>query len=186
MEQERLRAAARRVMQGDIDAFEPVVHAWHLAVRSVLLTRGVPSADVDDLEQEVFLHAFRGIHLFDAERPFWPWLRTITLNVSRRHLRSREQATTLTHSLEAEVMRHRAGERRGSDAAIEMMKECMKRLGEKARRLLASHYSQEKTSHAIARAEGMSSSGVRNVLCRARQLLRDCVERRMAATEDAV
>lgn len=52
--------------------------------RRRLMGRGVP----EDVVQEVFLRAFVAMPTLDMDRPVWPWLRRVTVNVCTDVLRS--------------------------------------------------------------------------------------------------
>jgi len=55
-------------------------------VRSVLYAMVLNDADADDLAQEVFIRAFRGLGRFNADAKFATWLYRITLNTARSFL----------------------------------------------------------------------------------------------------
>src|SRR5512145_1319131 len=61
-------------------------------VRNYLLRlTGCPDLS-DDLTQETFLHAFRGLDRFDGEAAFRTWTFRIAINLFRDHLRARKPA----------------------------------------------------------------------------------------------
>lgn len=166
------------ILSGDVDAFGTVVRAYHAAVRGTLAARGVPRSDLEDSAQEVFLRTFRGLGCFRRGRPFWPWLRSIAHNVASEALRKRARKARL----EGDAVRRRLFEleaARGgvSEGAVEALKKCLGRLSERSRRLVSAHYVDGSTSAELAGREGLTSSGIRNLLCRARQALRDCLRR---------
>jgi RNA polymerase sigma-70 factor (ECF subfamily) len=52
------------------------------------------SADTDDLTQEIFLRAFRGLSHFHGKAEFSTWLYRITMNVTRTFLDQRTRSRT--------------------------------------------------------------------------------------------
>ena len=65
------------------DLYAPLVHG-------ILLAR-VPRAEVDDLVQDIFLHAFKKLHTLRDELAFGPWIAMIARNRAVDfHRRSRE------------------------------------------------------------------------------------------------
>ncbi len=83
---ERLAGAAtdddwRRLL----DLYQPLLRAW-------MARAGVPTADADDLIQEVLLVVFREVGGFERRGPgaFRSWLRTILTHRVRNHLRGRQ------------------------------------------------------------------------------------------------
>lgn len=77
-----------RVREGDTDAFGQLVQKYERAIYS-LVSRMVRSKDeVDDLVQEIFLLAWRGIKNFRGEAQFGTWLHTIAVNATLKRLKA--------------------------------------------------------------------------------------------------
>jgi len=85
---DELVAACR---DGDVRAFAGLLARHETSVLRVLRLLGIPSADREDLGQDVFLRAFRYLGSYRPGRSFAGWLYRITLNVS--HDWQRQQAT---------------------------------------------------------------------------------------------
>ena len=68
---------AERARSGDEVAFAELVGRHGEAVRGMARAGVANLADADDLAQEIWLDAFRGLGGFDPDRPFWPWLRAV-------------------------------------------------------------------------------------------------------------
>lgn len=56
---------------------------------------GIPTSDLDDLTQEVFMRAFRLYDRYDPSRPVRPWILGITYHAAVDFLRSRGRAATV-------------------------------------------------------------------------------------------
>jgi len=69
----------QRVLDGDRDAFEVLVHRYGGEV-FVVVGRRVPAAAVESVAQEVFVSAFRSLGLYEPEQVFEHWL----LRIARR------------------------------------------------------------------------------------------------------
>jgi RNA polymerase sigma-70 factor (ECF subfamily) len=81
-------ALIRLATNGDTTAWEPLVLAHQQAVfRLAYLLLGDPD-EAEDVAQESFLRAWRGLKGFDATRPLRPWLLSIAANLSRNRYRS--------------------------------------------------------------------------------------------------
>lgn len=80
----------RCLAQDDTAAFGELVRRHQSAVRAFLrhLTRGDASRS-DDLAQETFLQAYRGLRRFRAQSRFGTWLLGIAFNQCRNDLRRR-------------------------------------------------------------------------------------------------
>src|SRR5881409_666357 len=74
------RAWVRRAQAGSASDFEALFRAhWAPAYRAAYLVVR-DSAAAEDIAQEAFLAAVRGLDRFDRRRPFGPWLHRIVVN----------------------------------------------------------------------------------------------------------
>jgi RNA polymerase sigma-70 factor (ECF subfamily) len=62
--------------------------------------------DADDVTQETFVRAFRGIRAFDGRSDFFTWLYRITINTALNHVRSNRRAAALADAGATEVAHH--------------------------------------------------------------------------------
>lgn len=77
-----------RARQGDDAAWEALMRLHQEpAFRLAYLFLG-DAHQAEDVVQEAFLRAFYALPRFDLERPFRPWLLSITANLARNQLRS--------------------------------------------------------------------------------------------------
>jgi RNA polymerase sigma-70 factor, ECF subfamily len=115
----RSRAGESAAFGEFIERHMAVVHRW--------MTRAVGAEDADDLTQEVFLRAFRGLARFRAQAPPRAWLAAIADNAIKNKYRSRSRFRRIfasdpsSDSLEDRASRGespeegaRAGESRGT------------------------------------------------------------------------
>src|SRR5215216_6842322 len=80
----------RAVLDGDRDGFAGLYDRYAPLVHGILLAR-VPRAEVDDLVQDIFLHAFRKLHTLRDAAAFGAWIAMIARNRAVDfHRRSRE------------------------------------------------------------------------------------------------
>ena len=84
----------RRCQAGEKDAFGPLVRKYAGAASGAAYMILGCYDEAMDASQEAFVRAWRAIHRFDAERPFFPWLRTILRNVCLGRLRSNARRPT--------------------------------------------------------------------------------------------
>ncbi len=84
-----------RVLEGDVGAFEELVKRYQGQVAHIL-SRHIPSQDVEDVAQEVFTSAFCALGKLRQPDSFGPWLRRITyrgcVNYWRDKKRRKEEA----------------------------------------------------------------------------------------------
>lgn len=167
---------------GDLAAFSKLVlkHQW--SVRAFLLARLSRKHEAEDLAQETFLTAWRGLGHFDIRRPFAPWLRGIAENHLRNHLRKfRAEPIGGNEALQNLLDQHAAYESAPADesALAEAMRECVAGVDREARELLMSRYAEGRSMAEICATTGKKHSAITMKLHRLRLALAACVEGKM-------
>ncbi len=80
----------RSVLAGDRDMFGRLYELYSPLVHGVLLAR-MPRSEVEDVVQDIFLHALRKLHTLRDANAFGPWIAMIARNRAMDfHRRSRE------------------------------------------------------------------------------------------------
>ena len=153
----------RAVLEGDRDGFARLYHLYAPLVHGILLAR-VPRAEVDDLVQDIFLHAFKKLHTLRDASAFGPWIAMIARNRAVDfHRRSRE-----TVEIDDDL--------RGSDThdskAAEIL-ELIRSLPEAYRETLVLRLVEGMTGPEIAARTGLTAPSVRVNLHRGMKLLRE-------------
>lgn len=95
MGQEQEGLALEKARGGDREAFGELVKVHQKRVWKVALHLLGSQAEADDVTQETFLRAFRGIDRFDGRSELGTWLYRIVVNLSLNVLRKRKRATTV-------------------------------------------------------------------------------------------
>ncbi len=167
-------AAAR----GDRDAYGRIVVGCQSTVTSIALAivRDVPTSE--DIAQEAFLSAWQNLRKLKNPASFLPWLRQITRNLARDHLRGQGLRRTSQGDIEAalaavadphpgppERLAHEQEEAAAADV--------IDRLPEESREVLLLYYREGQSSRQVASLLGLQDAAVRKRLSRARQLVRD-------------
>lgn len=110
-------ALVERAKRGDGEAFEALVRRYADPLYSVVRRVGLSPDAAEEVVQETFLRAWRGIGTFRAESQFFTWLYRIGLNEARRELRRGARARV--RSLEEDDGGEPADPRASSDALLE-------------------------------------------------------------------
>ena len=172
---------------GDTSAFETLVtrHQQRIHRLAFRLTGG--EADAQDVLQETFLAAYRGIGSFRGASRFSTWLFRIATNAARmqRRSRSRRPAEPLDEYLprfdaegrhaatpEELAAASRAEEILDRKLLAERAREGLERLPEGHREAFVLRDLEEMTTEEVAELLGISSAGVRQRVHRARLMLR--------------
>lgn len=183
MEDEQGRIAAAR--QGSSEAFTGLVEAYQARIRGYIARWVRDPATVDDLAQEVFLAAWKGIHAYRGDAPFGIWLAGIARLQTVTHIRSAARRRRLREDVVADAVEGwrlqalEADSDRLADrlAAVEQLRHCLDGLAPDQRALVAAHYVAGRACVDLARERDQEPGAVRMALLRIRQSLRACVER---------
>ena len=151
------------VLEGDRESFARLYELYARLVHGILLAR-VPRAEVDDLVQDIFLHAFKKLHTLRDAAAFGPWIAMIARNRAVDFHRRSKETVEINDDL------------RGSDAhdskAQEIL-ELIRSLPEAYRETLVLRLVEGMTGPEIAERTGLTAASVRVNLHRGMKLLRE-------------
>lgn len=88
-----------RASSGDEDAFAELVMAYSERVMAALRRFGLTAAEVEEVTQEVFLRAWRGLPSFEQRARFSTWLYRIAFNEAQRLLARRRATLPAAHEV---------------------------------------------------------------------------------------
>jgi RNA polymerase sigma-70 factor (ECF subfamily) len=153
------------VRRGDQTAFGRLYELYGPMVHGILLAR-VPWNEVDDLVQDVFLHAFKRLDTLRDTNAFGGWLAMITRNRAiDYHRRSREM-----EELPLDLAQSASGS--GDAEAVEAIT-LIRTLPEAYRETLVLRFVEGMTGPEIAERTGLTPASVRVNLHRGMKLLRE-------------
>src|SRR5688572_15315559 len=92
-----------RARKGDRTAFGALVRRFQRRVYATALHILGNHGDADDVTQETFVRAYRGIATFDGRADFFTWLYRITVNTALNHVRSNKRTAALADAGSTEV-----------------------------------------------------------------------------------
>lgn len=180
-----------RACAGETDAFAELVGRYQDYIYSAVAHMvGIPS-DAEDIAQEVFLKAFRGLKGFRQEAEFSTWLYGIMLNCVRTHWRRRARRRD-TVSLDAghgesgnphEPASNSDGPAEESVRAetIVLVREAIGTLDRQLREVIVMRDIQGLSYGQLAQALGLPLGTVKSRLFRARCVLKDKISPALAA-----
>lgn len=160
----------RAVLAGDREGFGRLYDLYAPLVHGILLAR-VPRTEVDDLVQDIFLHAFKKLHTLREASAFGPWLAMIARNRAVDYYRRSRETVEITDDL-------RASDKQESKAA-EIL-DLIRSLPEAYRETLVLRLVEGMTGPEIALRTGLTAASVRVNLHRGMKLLRE----KLTLTED--
>lgn len=169
-----LPAAAR----GDRDAYGRIVASCQSTVTSIALAivRDVPASE--DIAQEAFLTAWQNLRRLNNRASFLPWLRQITRNLARDHLRSQGHRANPAGDVEALIAavadpQPGPSEQLADAQELALAASVIDSLPEETRETLLLYYREGQSSRQVASLLGLQDAAVRKRLSRARQLVRE-------------
>src|ERR1700682_3839573 len=168
------QADVERVLAGDVSAFEGIVRRWQGPLVNLAYRFGHDRGRSEDMAQDAFLRAYRGLGQWRKDAVFSTWLFALATNLYRSELR-RIPARIVSVSLEdiAEPPDTRASdggqEEEDRDLAV---RRAVGALPAKYREALFLSYFHEMDVTTAARSLGLPEGTVKARLFRGREILR--------------
>lgn len=160
-----LSAEARMVqavLAGDRDVYGTLYELYAPLVHGILLAR-MPRGEVEDMVQEIFLHALKKLHTLRDVNAFGPWIAMIARNRAMDFHRQSRQTVAVTEEI--------AGSETGETRAAEIL-EVIRSLPEAYSETLVLRLVEGMTGPEIALRTGLTHPSVRVNLHRGMKLLR--------------
>ena len=160
---EELASLAR---SGQIRAFDELVRRHWAGIRRFLLGY-LPHGSSDDVAQETFLRAYRKIEQYDGNRPFLPWLFTISRRLALNEIRSK------TRKREVCLQSHPVEETSSDEPAAfgPLWQLAKDRLSADSYAVLRLHYAEDLSIEEVAKVLGKGKIATKVMLHRARRKL---------------
>ncbi len=136
--------------------YAPLVHG-------ILLAR-VPRDEVDDLVQDIFLHALRKLHTLREAAVFGPWIAMIARNRAMDFYRRSRETVEVTEEMAVE---------QPADGTAKEILELICHLPEAYRETLVLRFVEGMTGPEIAARTGLTPASVRVNLHRGMKMLRE-------------
>jgi RNA polymerase sigma-70 factor, ECF subfamily len=178
-----------RFMDGDESAFEEIMKDNHGRLFNIVLNMLHNRGDAEEIVQDTFIRAHRGLGTFRRESSLRTWLYRIAINLARnRHWYFRRRFRHLTLSLDRPLEGGEASSRGFGDLIAsgtpdpahqasqqefsELMTTCLARLDSAHRTILTQRFLKNFSYGEIGAALGVRAGTVKSRLARARKRLR--------------
>ncbi|HVA51673.1 MAG TPA: sigma-70 family RNA polymerase sigma factor [Pirellulales bacterium] len=154
-----------------------LVREHQTGVWRYLRVLGCPAAEADDLTQDTFLAVLT--------KPFQDYNRQATAAYLRQVARNlflsgRRRAVATTELDEAEAAWLRWAAKDDGQELMDALRACLQKLTDRARQALDLRFGRQASRADIATALELSEDGAKNLLQRAKQQLRECIEKNLA------
>ena len=129
----------------------------------------------DDLVQETFLQLLRAPYEDQGEAARTAWLRKVARNLYVKSFRRPPFAVVDLDRIEAVWSDYAQDD--GGEESLATLRECLEKLDGRAREVVRLHYEDRRSRREIGDRLEIGEQGVKSLLRRSRELLRQCVER---------
>jgi RNA polymerase sigma factor (sigma-70 family) len=165
---DRMTALVLAARKGDEDAYREIYRAYREPVWSVIVSLVGDAPQAQDILQNVFFKAFRGLPGFRFQSALFTWLYRIARNECRNHLRKHGPATVpLDDIVGSRYEADERGLRREPSDRQEALRNAVSQLPFKMREVIVLKYQQDLTYDEMSRVLGCPSGTVASRLNRA-------------------
>jgi len=163
---------AERVLAGDVEAFEGIVCRWQGPLVNMAWRYCRDRARAEEMAQEAFVRAWRGLSGWRRESSFSTWLFALAANVFRSELKRFPAVDVPIEEIAepaSEADQHKVAAERGRN---ESLRRAVLALPQRYREPVILYYFHEMDVGAAARTMGVPEGTVKARLARGRELLR--------------
>lgn len=179
------QADVERVLAGDSSAFEGIVRRWQGPLTNLAYRFCRDRARAEEMAQEAFLRAFRGLPKWRRDAAFSTWLFAIATNVYRSELRRIPVYAPLESVPEPLDPRSaQLSEEEDRAAQDRLLRRAVASLPDKYREAIVLYYFQSRDLAAAARSLDLPEGTLKARLFRARELLRQKLTSRRASQKE--
>jgi len=160
------------VLAGDISAFERIVQRWQRPLVNLAYRFCRDRSRAEDMAQEAFLRAFRGLKSWRRDAAFSTWLFAIATNVYRSELRRLSECTLPLDSVECLAALNANLIDSTDEDRDRAVRRLVSALPGKYKEVLVLFYFHEMDISATSRSLGLPEGTVKARLSRGRKILR--------------
>ena len=177
-EQSREQQLVSAARDGDMDAFEALVHLYEKRVFALTLRMCGNPEDAAEAAQEAFLAAWQGLAFFRGEASFSTWLYRLTTNAAIDWLRREKRHRGMDDVTDLELPDDGPGPQDQAEQAEtqQTVRRALGQLSEEHRQVLLLRYMQELDYAEIAAALEISEGTVKSRISRAKMRLRELLD----------
>lgn len=161
--------------------FDParLIREHQAGVWRYLRALGCEAALADDLTQDTFLAVLQRPFQDLGPQAAAAYLRRIAFNLHVTHYRRTGKVMAVENLEEIDAAWSRLASDDNGDLLLEALRECLKGLSGRARKALEMRFRDQETREAIAGVLEITEHGAKNLMQRAKQQLRSCIEKKL-------
>ncbi len=162
-----------RAQSGDEQAFADLMRAYYGFVYAIVIGIVNNPDDAEEVVQDTFLNAYRGLAQYEERTKFRSWLATIARNRALNWLRAQRMDTVSIDEVEEHTLQtpNTLDDQLIRDEQRELIRRAMETLSQKDREIAHSYYLDGASYDELTRTHGLSYKAIAFRLSRAKQRL---------------
>ena len=162
-----------RAQSGDEQAFAHLMRTHYAFVYAIVIGIVDNPNDAEEVVQDTFLNAYRGLAQYEEQAKFRSWLAKIARNRSLNWLRVQKMNTVSIHEVEEHTLEapNTLDDQLIRDEQRELIRRAMETLSQKDREIAHSYYLDGASYDELTRTHGLSYKAIAFRLSRAKQRL---------------
>ena len=162
-----------RAQSGDEHAFAHLMREYYAYVYAIVIGIVNNPHDAEEVVQDTFLNAYRGLAKYEEQTKFRSWLATIARNRALNWLRAQKMDTVSINEVEEHTLQtpNTLNDQLIRDEQRELIRRAMETLSQKDREIAHSYYLDGASYEELTRTHGLSYKAIAFRLSRAKQRL---------------
>ena len=162
-----------RAQSGDEGAFADLMREYYAFVYAIVIEIVNNPHDAEEVVQDTFLNAYRGLAQYEEQTKFRSWLATIARNRALNWLRAQRMDTVSINEVEERALQtpNTLDDQLIRDEQRELIRRAMETLSQKDREIAHSYYLDGASYDELTRTHGLSYKAIAFRLSRAKQRL---------------
>ena len=182
MDRDQDLADVRRVLEGDLTAFENIAHSWQRPLINLAFRFCRDRQRAEEMAQDAFIQIYRKLDKFRGEAAFSTWIFATSLNVFRSSMRRNSLPVESLDDLSNIAGGHFPGLELDQQEQEALVRRAVTTLPSKYRDAIIVFYFKEMNLTETAAILGVSEGTAKSLLHRGRELLRRKLTDRAAPT----
>lgn len=168
----------QRIIEGETSLFSEIIEEYNSTVRIFFASRVFDRQTIDDLAQEVFIAVYENLSKFDPDRNLKAWIMGIAFNRLKLHYRKNKNRQTAYEKLLEKINKKefQPDITEVSNDKTDQLKDCMKKLPEKAMTILKARFYEKMKVKDLALSNDMTIDALSAFIYRSKKKLAECIE----------
>lgn len=166
------------IHQGQIEAYSKLVERYQLKLQTALSFYCQNRQEIEYFLHESFVKAYLKLEKFDTKKSFYPWLKTISLNLLRDEIRKRKNLSDDAKDLIIQLLGNSINDNTPDDK-VEALGTCISELDQAHQQLMKQRYWQKISIARLSELMQRKPSAVKMQLMRTRESLKLCIKNKL-------